>query len=393
MPPPLRIAIVAACPFTLRRGTPVRIQRTAEALAERGHEVHVITYHLGDSDFSPLLHVHRTPDDPSYTKLSPGPTFRKLFVVDRALHRLLRRLLREKPFDVIHAHHYEGLLVSASARRGMQVPLVYDAHTLLMSELPFYRLGGAPTAMKRFAGEWLDSKVPGLADHTVCVTDTIRDKLIRVGGCTPENISVISNGVEFEHFDTVVQSLKIPHDGRTLIYTGNMAEYQGVDLMLRAFAHVAARKPDARLVIATDSSFAPYETLARQLKVYSHIQFVDSPKFSDLPGILAGAAVAVNPRKDGDGVPVKMLNYMAASRAVVSFEGSAPGVVHGRTGWLAPSGDTEAFAQGLLTLLADPALAVRMGSEARQYVLENCRWSIAAERSEVLYRKLMGSNA
>ena len=42
----MRIAIVAACPFPLPRGTPVRILRMAEALADRGHEVHVVTYHL-----------------------------------------------------------------------------------------------------------------------------------------------------------------------------------------------------------------------------------------------------------------------------------------------------------------------------------------------------------
>jgi hypothetical protein len=39
----LRIAMIAACPFPLGRGTPIRIQRQAETLAARGHEVHVVT--------------------------------------------------------------------------------------------------------------------------------------------------------------------------------------------------------------------------------------------------------------------------------------------------------------------------------------------------------------
>lgn len=112
---PLRIAVAAACPFTLRRGTPIRIQRMAEALAERGHEVHVVTYHLGGDDCSAQLRVHRTPEDRHYAKLGPGPSVRKLAVVDRALYHLLKNVLREQKIDIIHAHHYEGLRSSRMA--------------------------------------------------------------------------------------------------------------------------------------------------------------------------------------------------------------------------------------------------------------------------------------
>jgi len=362
----------------------------AEGLAERGHEVHVVTYHLGEDDHAPSIRVHRIPDDPAYTKLSPGPTYRKLFVVDRALHRLLKRLLRELSIDVIHAHHYEGLIVAASARRGTGIPLVYDAHTLLMSELPYYRLG-LPAAVKRGVGRWFDRKMPALANHTVCVTDTIYNKLVTDAGYDPARLTVITNGVEFEHFDSVAQSVNRPAGGRNIVFAGNLAEYQGVDYLLKAFARVIARLPDARLKIATDSPFAPYESMARGLNVLPNIDLIDSPTFAQLPGILAAADVAANPRVGGDGVPMKLLNYMAAGRAVVSFDSSAPGVVHGVNGWLAPSGDTEAFAQGIVRLLEDRPLADAIGAGARQYVLENRRWPVVAERCEKIYRQLLGA--
>ena len=128
MTAPLRIAIVAACPFPLARGTPVRILRMAEALAERGHEVHVATYHLGNGPVSPRVKLHRIRDLAWYQKLSPGPTQRKPARGVAHRLRLVRGLLREHRFDVIHGHHYEGLLVGAAARVGTGVPLVYDAH-------------------------------------------------------------------------------------------------------------------------------------------------------------------------------------------------------------------------------------------------------------------------
>ncbi len=384
----LRVAVVAACPFPLARGTPVRILRMAEALAGRGHEVHVVTYHLGSGAVSPAVRVHRIRDLGFYRRLSPGPSYRKLLLVDPFLVSLLRRLLREWPFDVIHAHHYEGVLVGALARRGRPVPMVYDAHTLLMSELPFYPLG-LPAGVKRAAGVWMDRHLPRLADHTVCVTETIRDKLIGRAGMDPQRVSVITNGVEFEHFNSPLPAPPTEDRPPTLVFTGNLAEYQGIDLMLKAFQRVLRRVPGARLVVASDTAFDPYEALANELGIRRQIDIVRSPSFKDLPALLAAGDVALNPRVDCDGIPVKLLNYMAAGRPVVSFESSAPGVVHARTGWLAASGDIQAFADGIVALLNDRALATRLGDAARSYVSENCRWPIVAERCETLYRRMI----
>jgi glycosyltransferase involved in cell wall biosynthesis len=371
------------------RGTPVRILRLSEAIADRGHEVHVATYHLGSGPVAPNVHVHRIGEVRSYRKLGPGPTLKKLLWVDPALTLLLRRLLRNHSFDIIHAHHVEGLLVGAAARVGLGVPLVFDAHTLLMSELPYYSLG-LPASAKAGMGRWMDRWMPRLAEHTVCVTETIRGKLIEQAGMDPGKVSVVANGTEVDHFDPARARTTRPLNGKTLIFTGNLAEYQGIDLMLKAFRHVVARVTDARLVIATDSSFAPYEGLARELGIRERIDLVASPAFSELPGLLAAADVALNPRTNCDGVPVKLLNYMAAARPVVSFDTSAPGVVHGRTGWLAESGNVEALADGIVTLLRDSQQAREMGRAARDYVVETCSWPMAAERCEQLYRQLQG---
>jgi glycosyltransferase involved in cell wall biosynthesis len=384
---PLRIAVVAACPFPLPRGTPIRILRLSEALAARGHEVHIATYHLGSGPVAPAIGVHRIDDVRSYQKLSPGPTYGKLMRVDPKLGRLLRRLLRSRQFDVIHAHHYEGLLVSAAARAGSGVPLIYDAHTLLASELPFYSLGIPKEVMRRL-GRRMDGWMPRLAEHAVCVTETIRDKLVRDLRLDSSRVSVVANGVEVEHFDPATVTAPVVRPGRSVMFTGNLAEYQGIDLMLMAFQFASRHVEDARLVIVTDSPFTPYESLARQLGIRDRIDIVPSPSFDALPRLLVGANVAVNPRTDCDGVPVKLLNYMAAARAVVSFDGSAPGVEHGRTGWLAPSGDVEALGQGIVELLQQPERARAIGAAAREYIVRHCSWDMAAQRCEDVYRQL-----
>ena len=107
--------------------------------------------------------------------------------------------------------------------------------------------------------------------------------------------------------------------------------------------------------------------------------------------LLADGDVAVNPRVECDGIPVKLLNYMAAGRAVVSFASSAPGVVHGSTGWLVPAGNVAALADGLGRMLDDPDLANRLGNAAREYVVKNVSWAIVADRCEDLYRTMIGA--
>src|SRR5687768_10251915 len=46
--PKLKTCVLAACPFPANHGTPGSIRELAEATAERGHEMHIVTYHFGD---------------------------------------------------------------------------------------------------------------------------------------------------------------------------------------------------------------------------------------------------------------------------------------------------------------------------------------------------------
>ena len=383
---PLKICVVAACPFPYSRGSPIRIQRLANALVKRGHEVCVVTYHLGDDASEDDFEVVRSARVPTYKKLSPGPSIQKLLIVDPLLTIKLAGTLRKSAFDIIHAHHYEGLLTARVAKTGRRLPLVYDAHTLLGSELPYYKMG-APRRFIAGLGDRLDRWLPGLSDHVVSVTETIRDKLV-AQGMSGDDISVITNGVEYELFTPAIESRQVSHENPRLVFTGNLASYQGVDHMLNAFARVVEQRKDVRLLLVTKSSFEPYESQAAELGVREYIDFSEAP-FKEHPTLLANGNIALNPRVDADGIPQKLLNYMAAACATVSFRGSAPCIEHGKTGWTVDNGDIDAFAGGILKLLDEPHLADDLGRGAREAVLANFTWDIAAERCEALYRRML----
>jgi glycosyltransferase involved in cell wall biosynthesis len=383
---PLRIAMVAACPFPWPRGTPIRIHRIAEAIARRGHAVHVVTYHLGQDVADPPFLVHRIPDVPLCGRTHPGPTVRKLLVLNPMLARLLGRLHQEIRFDLVHAHHYEGLLVASHAVR--DAPIVYDAHTLLASELPTYRLP-LPPGWVRAVAPWLDRHLPRRADRVIAVSETIRRALTTAGTCAPERVHVIPNGVEWEKF---AAERAITSDGATVIFAGNFAPYQRVDLLLEAFAQLHARLPRVRLIILSESSFTPFEALARRLGVRNAVD-LRRATFRDHPAILAAATVAVNPRVRCDGIPQKLLNYMAAGLPVATFDGSAGPLRHEVTGLRVADGDVVALAAALERLLTDHELARTLGDAAREQVRREFSWGQVATRVEEVYRDALSSSS
>jgi glycosyltransferase involved in cell wall biosynthesis len=387
-----RIAMVAACPFPAPRGTPIRIYRIADELVRRGHDVDVFTYHLGGSSADVAFSIYRIPNIRTYRKQSPGPSYQKLMLLDPLLAVKLVRALRRRQYDVLHAHHAEGLLAALPAHLLFRVPLVFDAHTLLETELPYYRLGVSRDLLRRL-GRNLDARLPGFADHVIAVSEDIRAAFVNRFGHSPETVSVISNGVEAGFRDAVAPlNPGTPHPGPTVVYAGNLAPFQGIDLLLRAFAAARVKRPELRLQIYTDSSFREFESLANKLGIRERI-CIASVSLEELPGCLAAADVAVSPRTEHAGAPQKICNYMAAGCPIVSFAGSAKHLAHERTGLVVPDHDLEALADGMLRLIADRDLARRLGAGARLFARNELNWSRAAERVEAVYGQVVHPQA
>jgi glycosyltransferase involved in cell wall biosynthesis len=384
----MRILVIAACPLPWPRGTPIRIHRMAEALVERGHEIHMATYPLGDDSVETNYQLHRVRSTNGDMDASPGPSLKKLFWLDPQLWGVVRRLLAEKHFDIVHAHHYEGLLTALCARSfNRKLPIVYDAHTLLATELPHYHLH-VPKRTIAMLGATLDRSLPPRADHIITVTERMQQWFLEHAPKAADRLSLIPNGVEHEHF-----KLSNGHAGRRngsngraprIVFAGNLAEYQGVGALLDAFARVRDEAADARLVFITDSGLGQWEQRIEELAIGSAVDVV-SAGFDTLPEHLEAADVVVNPRIDCDGIPQKLLNYMAAARPIVSFAGSAAILQHEQTGLVVPDADIDAFAGAVLRVLRTPALGSALGDAARREVEKAHSWQQVAGDVEAVY--------
>jgi glycosyltransferase involved in cell wall biosynthesis len=384
----MRILVIAACPLPWPRGTPIRIHRMAEALVARGHEVHLATYPLGDDSVDVSYHMHRVGSPDAELDASPGPSLKKLLWLDPQLWQLVRRLLATHEFDVIHAHHYEGLITALSARRSDQaVPVIYDAHTLLSTELPHYRLH-LPRKLVTYFGGALDRNLPPRADHVIAVTERMRQWFHDAAAIPSSHLSLIPNGVEQDHFGPglVNGGTRKRTNGHAprIVFAGNLADYQGIGTLLESFALLRKEVGDAQLALVTDSELGEWENNIRELGLGAAVEVVRSD-FDTLPAHLDAADVLVNPRMDCDGIPQKLLNYMAAGKPIVSFRGSAPVLQNERNGLVVPDADAQGFADAIRRLLQAPEFARQLGAAARRDVEDTYSWQGVAKHVESVY--------
>lgn len=386
----LPVAMVAACPFPANRGTPIRIQQMGEALVELGYDVHVVTYHIGTERPLPGMHVHRTRPVRFYKDFSAGPNYVKLFVLDPLLVIRLLEVVRRYGIRIIHAHHFEGALCALAVKRlvgGVQV--IYDAHTSLKDELLDYSFH-VPTMVKKVTADILDSGIPRWCDHVVTVSDRLGEHIAQMGVPTSK-ISVIPMGVNSGDFPTIpTQDARAAlglRDVPTVLYTGNLAPFQGVDHLLRAFTTVANENLDSRLVIVGRPT-SGYQRMAQSLGIGERVTFAGERPFDEVRTYLAAADVVVLPRDNCVGFPLKLLNYMAAGKAIVAFEGGSGDVLnHLENGYVVPDGDEDAFAHGILDCLRDQGLSETIASGA-QRTADRFDVDAMVNRIERLYRSL-----
>ena len=109
---------------------------------------------------------------------------------------------------------------------------------------------------------------------------------------------------------------------------------------------------------------------------------------AELPDYLALASVAVISRPNIPGHPIKLLNYMAAGKAIVCFAGAAKGVRHMHDAYVVADHDVSAMSRGIVALLRDSALALKLGGAARETVVRDFDWRHLCADVEAVYEAM-----
>lgn len=380
----LGIALVAACPFPTWQGSQVLIRQMAEALAKRGHDVHLVTYGYGEYDLKPTYRVHRISAIPLTKNFRSGPSLAKP-VLDLLLAAKLCRVVSREGIELIHAHNHEAVFVSWPASRIFGIPLVYHSHTILSEELPTY--------VKRAPAKYLTGKLArllerftlSLAHHLIAVSERELAFFAR-SGKRQENMTFIPPGIALE--DSPHPETRAVEEEGTLCYVGNLDAYQDIPTLLRAVKAAAARR-EIRLCIVTRSEWREHERLACEMEIESCVRFVRPATFADAVSVMERSSLALITRNVPSGFPVKLLNYMACGKTIIATRSAGTGLTHGENGYIVEDGDHEGLAEAILSLLADAATRKRLGAGARELARKEFAWDARICLFEAIYERLL----
>jgi teichuronic acid biosynthesis glycosyltransferase TuaC len=295
----------------------------------------------------------------------------------------VQKMLRVKPIDVIHAHaalpcgHAAALL-----SRRLSIPFVVTVHGLDVFNTCF--LGGIPAAWRRK----VSAEVYRAARTVICISGKVRE-ILQTGTPAETRSAIVYNGVNPNLFSPASPAAA-PLDPEILV-VGNLLRSKGHELVLRALANLRASFPQLRCRIIGEGPERPqFESLVRDLGigVERQVQFVGRQSRSEVAEAMRRCSVFVLPSRN-EGLGCVYLEAMSCGKPVIGCRGQGIEEVieHGKNGWLIPADGLEELVQGLAALLGSPEVCARIGTAARQTILEKFTLSHQAQHLARIYRQ------
>jgi glycosyltransferase involved in cell wall biosynthesis len=316
------------------------------ALRERGVDARFLGLDVAGTD-APLMHARLEELGVPHAGVPCG-----IDVSPRLARDVIRAVRAEKP-DLLHTHLVHADVYGAIASRVTGIPVVSTRHND-----DRYLLGPFRYVDRAFARR---------ARRLIAISDAVR-LFLEGAGHDPAKLTTIRYGLD-ELPDApsspTPAEAGIPDGAPLALAVGRLIEQKDHATLLRAFARVHARHPDARLAILGGG---PLEAETRGLASSLGIaEAVVMPGRTEIRDWLERADVFVHTSR-WEGFGIVLLEAMLAGLPIVATAVSAvPEVVEdGGTGALVPAGDVDGVARELGALLADPDLRRRLGDAGRE---------------------------
>lgn len=391
--PKLRVLLVEFNPsgglfqFALQMG---------EALADRGHDVQLVTGRDPELP-SRAVGLRLRAELPTWHPMDDGdvaPIVRRARRAGRLLryawaYVVLRRIVRRERPDVVQWSNWrfpiDGPLVRwvGTATRAAMIDLAHSPRPLNEQ----HSTGEVHKRLGRFRGA--QELAYRRMDDVLVLGEASRVDLLTTWPGV-QRVQVVPHGDEgvFRQGDPGLPS----GCGPTVLFFGNLAGYKGLDVLLPAFALVRQQLPSAQLIVAGATvGDVDVPALRAQARAIGGVDLqVGYVPVQAVAPLFTRARVVVAPYRYANGSGVVSLAQTFGRPVVASDVGDLPAAVqHELTGLLVPVEDPHRLAAALLRVLQDDVLADRLGSAGESAIQERGSWRVVAGRLEEVYMEAL----
>lgn len=378
----LRVLVLAPHSFYIERGTPIDVDILLRALSDRGHRVDLACYHEGADRPYRNLTIYRIKPTARLRDIGPGFSLKKLRA-DFRLALLAWGLTRRDRYHLIHAGE-EAVFIAMLLKWLRGIPYVYDMDSSIAQQMVEKMRWMRPGALIL---NWFETRAirGALACAPVCpaLGDLAHRRRARhvevLHDISQLDPDALSNGEEFRS--------RLGLEGPVFMYVGNFEPYQGIDLLLKAFAIAISNGTRADLVLAGGSpqDIARYQNKADELRLSGASHFIGPWPVERLGDLLAAADVLVAPRIKGVNTPMKVFPYLHSGKAVLVTDLPTHTQSLDSTICALAAPTPADFGRVIAELAQDSDLRARLGAAGRAFVATNHVYPAHQARVDRLY--------
>ncbi|WP_301003781.1 TIGR04063 family PEP-CTERM/XrtA system glycosyltransferase [Arsukibacterium sp.] len=341
----------------------------------------------------------------TFHRTKPGllaklPVLSQLDVISQLERQLTRMVKQQKP-DIIHAHSPSlNALAAAKVAKRFNIPLVYEMRASWEDAAVSH--GSCKEGDLRYRlGQYLEKKALRSADYVVTICQGLADQIAQ-WGVAKDRIAVVANAVDISAFNPVVsKDQELEHSlnlqGKTVLgFLGSFYRYEGLHILLDAFARLQPQHPDLRLLLVGGGlQEAALRAQAKDLNISDYIIFTGRVDHHTISRYYSLADMFIYPRQairlTEMVTPLKPLEAMAQQGLVVASDigGHRELIRHNDTGILFEPDNPAQLAIVLDELLNNREDWPRIKQNGRNFVAQERTWQHTVAAILPVYQQVL----
>lgn len=367
----MKIAIVSPYSWKYPGGVNSHVRGLASEMRGRGHEVTVIAPELsGEIPMVSTVDAGRSvsiPANGSIAHIALSPT----------ASRLIRKVMRESSFEILHVHEPFVPLLSRAAVLAATCKVVATFHA-----------AGGERSFLRFLARATSASVFGKIDGLIAVSPSARATAMST---FPGDYELIPNGVDTKRFSPEGPSVPLASPGDSIIlFVGRDEPRKGLGVLLRAFELLLERIPHARLVLVGPGLSNSRALGSLPLKVRDGLICVGEVGADELPAYYRAADIFCAPSIESESFGITLVEAMACGTPVIASD--IPGYEYvvevAGGGFLFSPGDAGELATLIANLLADEEARGKVATNALEGA-KRFSWERVGEEIEKYYLEVL----